>query len=95
MRLQIKGNTAITGIGRCNYVAHKILSAEYYEIGCRPLAILHTNKGEIKIAKGIVVDPFESDEYSIYFTYNNFTTYSHTLGIDTRLPSPHIIKDKD
>lgn len=91
--VQIKGNTAITGIGRYNYVTHKILSAEYYKIGCRPLAILHTNKGEIRIAKGIVFDPFERDEYSIYFTYNNFTAYSHTLGIDTRLPSPHIIKD--
>lgn len=93
--VQIKGNTAITGVGKYNYVTHKILSAEYYEIGCRPLAILHTNKGEIRIAKGIVYDPFERDEYSIYFTYNNFTAYSHTLGINTQLPSPHIIKVKD
>ena len=59
------------------------------------LAILHTNKGEIRIAKDIVYDPFERDEYSIYFTYNNFTAYSHTLGINTQLPSPRIIKVKD
>ncbi len=93
--VQIKGNTAITGIGY-DCVTHKILSAEYYEIGCcRLLAILHTNKGEIRIARGIVYDPFECNEYSIYFTYNNVTAYSHTFGINTQLPSPHIIKVKD
>ena len=82
--VQIKNNIAIVGTD-CK-IRHKILSAEYYKFsyfGDKELAILHTSKGEIRIAK---VNDGLSEQYPISIKYGNFLVKTPSAFIHTKLP---------
>ena len=87
--VELKGNIAIVGTD-C-YITHKILSAEYYKFsyfGDKELAILHTSKGEIRIAK---VNDGLSEQYPISIKYGNFLVKTPSAFIHTKLPEVYKI----
>ena len=87
--VQIKNNIAIVGTD-CK-IRHKILSAEYYKFsnyGDKELAILHTSKGEIRIAK---VNDGLSEQYPISIKYGNFLVETPSAFIHTKLPKVYKI----
>ena len=87
--VELKGNIAIVGTD-C-YITHKILSAEYYKFsnyGDKELAILHTSKGEIRIAK---VNDGLSEQYPISIKYGNFLVETPSAFIHTKLPKVYKI----
>ena len=87
--VELKGNTAI--VGTDFYITHKILSAEYYKLsnyGDKELAILHTNKGEIRIAK---INDGLSEQYPISIKYGNYFVETPSAFIHTKLPKVYKI----
>lgn len=87
--VEVKGNIAIVGTD-C-YITHKILSAEYYKFSNyadKELAILHTSKGEIRIAK---VNDGLSEQYPISIKYDNYLVETPSAFIHTKLPKVYKI----
>lgn len=79
--VQIKDNVAIVGTD-CK-IRHKILSAEYYGFGGIKLAILNTNKGEIRIAEN---DGTLDTSYHFEIKYGNFKAETGFSSLYCRLP---------
>ena len=85
--VELKGNIAIVGTD-C-YITHKILSAEYYKFsyfGDKELAILHTSKGEIRIAKVGEDNEGFIEQYPISIKYGNYLVETPSASIHTKLP---------
>ena len=90
--VELKGNIAIVGTD-C-YITHKILSAEYYKFsyfGDKELAILHTSKGEIRIAKIDEGNEGLIEQYPISIKYGNFLVKTPSAFIHTKLPEVYKI----
>lgn len=90
--VELKGNIAIVGTD-C-YITHKILSAEYYKFsnyGDKELAILHTSKGEIRIAKVNEGNEGLIEQYPISIKYGNYFVETPGAFIHTKLPKVYKI----
>ena len=90
--VELKGNIAIVGTD-C-YITHKILSAEYYkfsDFGDKELAILYTNKGEIRIAKVNEGNEGLIEQYPISIKYGNYFVETPGAFIHTKLPKVYKI----
>ncbi|SDI81406.1 hypothetical protein [Bacteroides ovatus] len=90
--VELKGNIAIVGTD-C-YITHKILSAEYYKFsyfGDKELAILHTSKGEIRIAKIDEGNEGLIEQYPISIKYGNYLVETPGAFIHTKLPEVYKI----
>ena len=79
--VQIKNNIAIV-VTDCE-IRHKILSAEYYKFDDTKLAILKTNKGEIRIAE---VNTTFDVNYYFDIKYGNFRAETGLGIIYCKLP---------
>ena len=79
--VQIKNNIAIVGTD-CK-IRHKILSAEYYKVDGIKLAILQTDKGEIRIAE---VNTTLGIKYYFDIKYENFRASTGIGAIYCELP---------
>lgn len=79
--IQIKNNIAIVGTD-CK-IRHKILSAEYYKVDGIKLAILQTDKGEIRIAE---VNTTLGIKYYFDIKYENFRASTGIGAIYCELP---------
>ncbi|WP_320908328.1 MULTISPECIES: hypothetical protein [Bacteroides] len=88
--IQIKNNIAIVCTD-CE-LRHKILSAEYYGFGTTKLAILKTNKGEIRIAKN---DGTLDISYHFEIKYGNFKAETGFSSLYCRLPEEQLSNMKN